>query len=121
MTVEQGQAGIVSCKIHFDFLISSDHNDILHHACGRYPRELGEFETVPVKMDRVNVVTGIVHPQAVTLALSKMVSRCHRIAGKYGVVDSPQVESVVGCVPLFKGHVNHFVWLWGRSASLGEA
>src|SRR5258708_1175153 len=121
MTVEQGQAGIVRCKSHFDFLISSDHNDILHDACSRYSRELGEFETVPVKMDRMNVVAGIVHPQAVTLALLEMVSGCHRIARKHRVINSPQVESVVGRVPLCKGHVNHFVWLCGSSVSLGEA
>src|SRR5713226_10418141 len=118
MTMKQGQAGIVGCKVYFDFLISTDHDDILHDASTRYSRQLGEFETMPVKMDRMNVVAGIVHPQAVPLALPEMVSG---IAGKHRVINSPQVESVVGSVPLSKGHVNHFVWLCGRSASLGEA
>src|SRR5439155_26047616 len=104
MAVEQGQTGIVSCKVHFDFLISPDHDDILHHTCRRYPRELSEFETVPVKMDRMDIVAGVVHPQAVTLPLSEMESRCHRIIRKHSLVDSPQVESVVGGVPLGKVH-----------------
>src|SRR5438128_12332748 len=121
MTMKQGQAGIVGCKVYFDFLISTDHDDILHHASTRYSRELGEFETMPVKVGRMNVVAGIVHPQAVPLALPEMESGRHRVARKHRVINRPQVDSVVGSVPLGKGHVNHFVWLCGSSASLGEA
>src|SRR6267142_688897 len=32
MAVEQREARIVRRKVHFDFLISADHYDILHHA-----------------------------------------------------------------------------------------
>src|SRR6266446_5968895 len=102
MTVKQGQARIVSPEVYFDFLIPADHDDILHHTCAPYPRELGEFETVPVKMDRMNVVAGIVHPQAVPLALLEMVSGCHRVARKRRVINRPQVESVVAAFRLVK-------------------
>src|ERR1700693_2685993 len=121
MTVEKRQTGIVSCKVDFDFLISTDHDDILHHACSRYSRELGEFEAVPVKMDRMNVVAGIVHPQAVTLALPEMEIGFHRVARKHRVINCPEVESVVGCVPLGEGHVNHVVWFCSSSVPLREA
>src|SRR6266571_1702087 len=100
MTMKQGQAGIVSLEIHFDFLIPADHDDILRHTCTRLPRELGEFKTVPMEMDRMNVIAGIVHPQAVPLSLPEMESGCHRIDRKHRLIDSPQVEPVVGCVPL---------------------
>jgi hypothetical protein len=40
MAVEQREAGIVSRKVHFDFLISADHDDVLQHTRGRYPCEL---------------------------------------------------------------------------------
>src|SRR5207302_10005958 len=115
MTVEQGQAWIVRRKIHFDLLVAADHDDILHYARSRYSRDFGKFETVPVKMDRVNVVAGIVHPYAVTLALPEMISGHHRIAGKHSVINCPQVEPMVACVPLGKSHVNHFVRLHGSS------
>src|SRR5207245_10608051 len=121
MAVEQGQTGIVSCKVHFDFLISADHDDILHHTCRRYPRELSEFETVPVKMDRMDVVARIVHPQAVTLALPEMVSRCQRIARRQRVINSPQVDSVLSCVPLCQSPVTHVASRCGAADPLGVA
>ena len=46
MTVEERQTGIVSDKVYFDFLISTDHNNIFHHTCTGFPCELGEFEVI---------------------------------------------------------------------------
>jgi hypothetical protein len=71
-------------------------------------------------MDRMNVVASIVHPQAVTLALPEMEIGFHRVARKHYVVDSPLIESMICCVPLCKGHVNHFVWFCSSSVPLGE-
>ena len=69
MAVEQREPRIVRRKIYFDFLISAQHHDILHHASGRLAGELGEFEAVPVKMDGMNIVAGIAHTKTVAPAL----------------------------------------------------
>src|ERR1700735_2636960 len=69
MAVKQCESWIVRCKVHFCFLISAEHQDILHHSRSAYARQLGEFETVPVKMDRMNVVARIPHTDSVALAL----------------------------------------------------
>src|ERR1019366_10566031 len=121
MAMEQREARIVSGKIHFHLLVASYHHDIFHHALGRNTCDLVQFETVPMKMYRMNVVTGIAHAQAVAPSLPQTEGWCHVIAGKHLVVDRPCVESVVGCVPLGKGHVNYFVGLWSNCFSLREA
>src|SRR5689334_6163613 len=99
VTVKQREARIVCREVYFDLLISPDHNHIFHHARTRLPGELGEFKTVSVKMDRVNVVAGIAHSQAMTLAFAQMESRFHRISRKHRFIDRPQVESAFSRVP----------------------
>jgi hypothetical protein len=69
MAMEQGEPGIVRRKVHFGFLIPSDHYDVLHHTSGRLAREFGQFKTVTVKMDGMNIVAGIAHAKAVAFAL----------------------------------------------------
>ena len=51
MTMEQREAGIVGDKFDFDFLIASDHDDVFQESGSPFPCKLGEFETMPVKMD----------------------------------------------------------------------
>jgi hypothetical protein len=82
VTMEQREAGIVGDKVDFDFLVASHHDHILHHAGTRFPGKLGEFETVPVKMDGMYIVAGIAHTNAVALSLPQMVRRGHRFARK---------------------------------------
>jgi len=69
MAVEQGKSGIVRRKIHFGFLISTPHHDILHRTSGRLAGEFGEFKTVTVQMDGMDVVAGIAHADTVASAL----------------------------------------------------
>ena len=69
VAVEQSESRIVCRKIHFDILISAHHHDILHHASGQLAGEFGEFETVTVKMDGMNVVAGVAHTKTVAPAL----------------------------------------------------
>jgi len=69
MAVEQRKSGIIRRKIHFDFLISAHHDDILHHTSGRLAGEFGEFKTVTMEMDGMDVVAGIAHADTVASAL----------------------------------------------------
>ncbi len=69
VTMEQREAGIVGDEVDFDFLVASDHDNVLHHAGTGFRCKLGEFETMPVKMDRMYVVAGVAHTNAIALAL----------------------------------------------------
>jgi hypothetical protein len=75
-------------EIHLDFLIATDHHDILHNAGHRFSCNCREFETMTVQMDRMNVVAGVPHANTVALALPEMISRCHQIACKHGIINS---------------------------------
>ena len=68
MAVKQREAGIVRDKIHFNFLIPADHDHIFHHARSANSGKLGQFEAVAMKVNRMNIVAGIAHAQAVALA-----------------------------------------------------
>ena len=59
VTMEQSKAGIVSDEIDFYFLVAPDHDDILQNSSGRPPRKAREFKTVPVQMNRMDVVAPI--------------------------------------------------------------
>src|SRR5450432_2887178 len=109
--MEQRQAWIVGREVHFDFLISTKHYDIFHHARSRLPSEFGQFETMTVKMDGMNVVAGIAHADSITLSLVQMVSGRHGIAREYCFIDGPLIESMIGCVRLGEGHFNCFIRL----------
>ena len=65
MTVEERQTRIVGNKVKFEFLESAQHHHVLDHARGRLAADAGQFEAVPVQMQRVNVITGIAEFQPV--------------------------------------------------------
>jgi hypothetical protein len=67
MAVEERQAGVVRREVHFHFLLTADHDDVFHHARGNRSGEPGQLETVPVKMDRMDVVAPVAHAEAITL------------------------------------------------------
>jgi hypothetical protein len=90
MAVKQSQAAIVGDKIHLHFLVSAHHHNILHHASGRLAGELGQFETVTVMMDGMNVIPGIA--DAVALPQLQMVGGCHRIAQRNHVLGQSVLE-----------------------------
>ena len=69
VTMEQREAGIVGDKVDLDFLVASDHDDVFHYSSADFPGKFGEFETMPVKMDRMYVVAGVAHANAIALAL----------------------------------------------------
>ena len=64
MAVKQCETGIVRREIHFHSLISVDHHYVLHHTRRADSRHAGQFKTVPVEMNGMNVVTRIAHPYA---------------------------------------------------------
>ena len=72
MTMEKREARIVGGEINFRFLISAEHKNIFHHPGGRLAGDAGEFEGVPVKMNRVYIITGIAQAQAVAVPLMEM-------------------------------------------------
>src|ERR1700722_10424529 len=62
-------------------------------------------------MNRVDVVTGVAHPQAIPLACIEMKGwrSHHLIEGIGDTVDRPTVEPVDRGIIFGKGHVNHLV------------
>ncbi len=56
VTVEARHTGIVAHKIHFRFLITAEHEDILHDSRRGLSRYVRLSKTVPVQIDRVNLV-----------------------------------------------------------------
>jgi hypothetical protein len=67
MAVEECQTWIVSDKVNIALLVATKHHDILHDTgCGS-PREIGQFESVTMKMDRMYIVAGIEHAQTVVV------------------------------------------------------
>src|SRR6266853_276793 len=120
VTMEQREDGIVGDKVDFDFLVASDHDDVFHHTGTRPPRKLGEFKTVPVKMDGMYIVAGVAHANAVALALPQMVRRGHRFARKDFAVDGPQVEAALGCILFGERDINDLVGFCGNAIWFGE-
>ena len=69
VAVEEGEAGIVSEEIDFGLLVAAKHKDIFHDTRGWDAGDLGEFESVAMQMDRVDVVTLIAQAEAIAAAL----------------------------------------------------
>jgi hypothetical protein len=59
VTMKQCVARIVSHKIELCFLVSTEHYDVLDDAGRWSSRDAREFETMSVKMERVDIVAGI--------------------------------------------------------------
>src|SRR5882757_1927280 len=72
VAMEEGKSWIVRAEVDLCFLVATDHHHILQNAGGRLPGNPAEFKGMPVQVNRVDVITGIPHPQAIPLALSKV-------------------------------------------------
>ena len=93
MTMEQCHAGIVGDKVHFHFLKTTQHRDILYNA-GRIPaRDFCYFKTMAVHVHRVNVVRSVAHPKPVSLPCFQMEHRRHIHHIKGHPVDRPAIKS----------------------------
>ncbi len=69
MTVKQGQTRIVGYEVDLSFLVTSQHHHIFHDASSGLSCELRQLKTVPVEMDRMNVVAGVAHSEPIPLPL----------------------------------------------------
>lgn len=69
MAMEKSETGIVGNKVDFVSLVDPEVDDILHDTGRGESGELSELKAVPMKMDRMNVVAGVAHPNAITFAL----------------------------------------------------
>ena len=73
MAMEECHAGIAGDEIDLGFLIAAQHQDIFHESCRWIARVADQFERMPMQMNRVNVITGIAHPDAVAGPVFQMV------------------------------------------------
>ena len=111
MAVEQRQSRIVGDEIHLDLLVAPHHHHVLHRhplSSARPPRQ---FKSMPMQVNRMNVVAGIAHPQPVSLALLQM-ERSWRHASAHRIrdtIDRPAVEAVHGSVLFGEQHVEGLV------------
>ena len=107
MAVEQRQAWIVRNEIDFRFLVTSEHHDIFPYPRCRLSCEAGQFKAVTVEVDGMDVITGVAHSNAVTLALLQVKGgrdhfAVHRMRQ---AIDRPAVEAFVGSVLFGESHV----------------
>ena len=72
MAMEECQAGVIGHKIHMDFLVASDHRDILPYSRRGVCCGVGQLKAVTVKVEGMDVIAGVTHAKAVTLALLQM-------------------------------------------------
>ena len=69
VTVEEREAGMVGEEIDFGLLVPAKHKDIFHDTRRWDAGDLGEFESVAMQMDRVEVITLIAQAKAIAAAL----------------------------------------------------
>jgi hypothetical protein len=65
MTMEQRKTGIVGHEVDFINLIAAQHDDVFQDTRRGSFGEIRELEAVPVKMDGMDVVTGVAHAQTI--------------------------------------------------------
>src|SRR2546422_2838223 len=105
------EAWIVGDEIHFGFLVASEHHDILEYSGCGFSREAGQLKAMTVKVDGMNVITGIAHSNAVTLAVLQMKRGGGHFLGhgESDPIDGPAGEAffggVVFCGGDLKGHI----------------
>ena len=68
VTVQEGGAGIIRDKVHFDDLVLRDVYDILHDARRRGAGEVHQLETVAMQVHRVHVAAVVVEDEPIALA-----------------------------------------------------
>jgi len=69
MAMEESQAWIIGNKINLHLLIAAQHHYVLQNPGGVSARQICKFEAVAMKVDRMDVVTGVAHLKAIAFAL----------------------------------------------------
>src|ERR1017187_8117496 len=73
-------------------------------------------------MDGVDIIAGILHADAGTLSFTWVEHRLgrHLVHGVGGSIDRPLIEPFHSGVLLLKEHVEHLIWLCGRSSRVAK-
>ena len=66
MTVEESKTGIVGNEVNLHLLVSAEHGYVLHDARSFRSCQIRELKTVAMKMYRMNIITGVAHPKAIS-------------------------------------------------------
>src|SRR5215831_12179840 len=108
MTVEQSHTRIVSYEVHFVFLVASQHHDVFENASRRSPGQAGQFEAVPVQMNRMYIVTPNTHAKTIAFPLFQVKCGRRRFIGHWirDAIDRPAVESSFRRVVFRKSHLH---------------
>ena len=69
VAVEESKPGIVGNEVNLQLLIAAQHHHVLYYTGGFPPREIGKLKAVAMKMDWMDVVTRVAHPNAIAFAL----------------------------------------------------
>src|SRR5882724_1479541 len=67
VTVEKRQTRIISDKVYLGFLVSAQHHNIFQDSSGRLSGQACQLKTMAMKMDRMDIVTGVTHANAIAL------------------------------------------------------
>jgi hypothetical protein len=59
VAVEERRTRIIRDEIEFDFLESTQHDDVLEHSRGGPAADARQFKAMPVQVKRVDVVAGL--------------------------------------------------------------
>src|SRR5882672_8471076 len=117
MTMKQCKPGVVRREINLNFLIAAEHHDIFHNARSHLAAYLSQLETVAMQMDRMNIVTCVLHAKTVTPAFLHRPHGLHVLLGKRDIIDRPQVEAILSGILLGKLHLEDLVRFWARGCA----
>ena len=121
VAVKERQSRVVRNEIDFRFLVTSQHQHVFQDSGGGFSCNAGQLKTMPVKMDRVDVITGVAHMNAIALAFLKVKGRrSHGGVWKRHSVDGPLIEAFFRGVLLFNQHFKGFVGRLGSRSGLGK-
>ena len=73
MAMEQRPPRIIGDEVKSDLLEAAQHNDVLHHARGRFVSDTHELETVAMKVEWVDIVAGVTELKPIAVSLLNLV------------------------------------------------
>src|SRR6185437_5242626 len=77
MAMEEAAAGLIGRKVDCHRLKAAEHRHVFDDATRRMPGNGGELEAVAMQMDRMNIVGGVRHTQAIAPAAREAKERLH--------------------------------------------
>jgi hypothetical protein len=100
VTMEQRQSRMVGDEIEFDFLETAEHHDVFDDAGRVFAADAHELETVPVQMQRMNVVAGVPEFEPVPTPFVQGVHGLHPVHRESFAIEQPLIETVQRAVVL---------------------